>query len=220
MAFGNDDSGVDTNDIVGLDMVVAPNRERGEGIKLLEDEWYSAILVKFDPFENQWGKQLRWVFEIQGEQYTWKSKDGKTGQFKVNGQSSFACSPKSKIYKWYSKLTGREPAEGEKISLKNLIGMPCYVMIKIKKGKDREGEPKDFFNVDKVKARAVGVQQQPVQQQAAQPVAQVQPTPVQPQAPAPIQAASPAVAETVAPKAVEPVAVAPKEKTNIFDDIF
>jgi len=211
----------DSNDIVGLDMVVAPNRERGEGIKLLEDEFYPAILTKFAPFENQWGKQLRWVFEIQGEQYTWKSKDGKTGQFKVNGQSSFACSPKSKIYKWYSKLTGREPVEGEKISLKDLIGLPCYVMIKIKHGKDKEGEPRDFFNVDKVKIRSVEVQQQPVKQQIAQPVIQAQPTHVQPQASVPMQAVPRTVAvETVVSKAVEPVAVAPKEKTNIFDDIF
>jgi hypothetical protein len=202
---------VDSNDIVGLDMVVAPNRERGEGIKLVEDEFYAAVLTKFDPFENQWGKQLRWVFEIQGEQYTWKSKDGKTGQFKVNGQSSFACSPKSKIYKWYSKLTGKEPAEGEKISLKSLIGMPCYVMIKIKHGKDREGEAKDFFNVDKVKVRAVGV---------AVPTGPVAPVhTAQVQAPIPVQAATVAV-EAVAPKVVEPVATAPKEKTNIFDDIF
>ena len=204
---------VDTNDIVGLDMVVAPNRERGEGIKLLEDEFYPAVLTKFDPFENQWGKQLRWVFEIQGEQYTWKSKDGNTGQFKVNGQSSFACSPKSKIYKWYSKLTGKEPAEGEKISLKSLIGMPCYVMIKIKHGKDREGEAKDFFNVEKVKARVVG----------ATPTGATVTVPIQ--ASAPVQApitvqAAPVAVEAVAPKVVEPVATAPKEKTNIFDDIF
>jgi hypothetical protein len=211
-------SEVDANDIVGLDLVVAPNRERGEGIKLVEDEFYASILTKFEPFENQWGKQLRWVFEIQGDQYTWKSKEGKTGQFKVNGQSSFACSPKSKIYKWYSKLTGKEPAEGEKISLKSLVGMPCYVMIKIKHGKDREGEAKDFFNVDKVKARVVGATPTgttvPIQASAP-----VQPTHVQAQAPVSVQTVTHAT-ETVAPKVVEPVATAPKEKTNIFDDIF
>lgn len=183
-------------DISGLELTVSPNKERGEGIKLPEDEWLACVLTGFIPFENQWGKQLRWVFEVQGQQYTWKSKDGKTGQFKVNGQSSYACSPKSKLYKWYSKLTGKEPAEGESIKLKSLIGIPCYVMIKINHGKDREGNPKDFYNIDKIKARSVEEAQK---QQATQTTVPVQ---------------------TVLAPVEKPTEVKKTKSTNIFDDIF
>ena len=136
--------------ISGLEFTVT-NSNVGEGIKMSEDEWLPCILTEISKFTNQWGEQLRWTFELEGEEYTWKSKDGKSGQFKVSGSSSKACSPKSKLYKWYSKLMGKEPIEGETISLKNILGMKCMVMIKINHGKDKEGNSKDYYNVDKVK---------------------------------------------------------------------
>ena len=199
-------------DISGLELTVAPNKERGEGIKLPEDEWLPCVLTAFIPFENQWGKQLRWVFEVQGNQYTWKSKEGKSGQFKVNGSSSYACSPKSKLYKWYSKLTGKEPAEGEAIKLKSLIGIPCYVMIKINKGKDKEGEPKDYFNIDKLKARPVAGAVAPASVAVQAVVAVETPAPAVAVKEVVVEA-KPVVAEIKAP-------TAPKTTANIFDDIF
>ena len=189
-------------DISGLEFTVNKKDTEG-GIKLVEDEWLPTILTQFVPFENQWGKQLRWMFELQGSDFTWKSKDGKTGQFKVSGNTSYACSPKAKLYKWYSKIVGKEPAEGEKISLKSIIGIPCYVMLKLKVGKDKEGEPKDYYNVDKVKIRI------PVQ--AVPPTST--PTPVAPTV-APVTPAAPAApAAPVTP-------AAPATGNNIFDDIY
>jgi predicted 3-demethylubiquinone-9 3-methyltransferase (glyoxalase superfamily) len=142
------------NDIDGLELTVTANGSNGEGgIKLVEDEWYSAILSEFKPYDNSYQgkitKSLRWFFELQGEQFTWKSKSGKTGQFKTSLSTSLACSPKSKLYKYYSKLIGKEPAEGEKIKLKDLLGMNCFIMVKITK--DKNDENKVWYNVDKVK---------------------------------------------------------------------
>jgi len=46
----------------------------------------------------------------------------------------------------------KELVEGEKISLKNLLGINCFVMVKINKTKNNEGEDVVYNNVDKVKA--------------------------------------------------------------------
>lgn len=151
---------MEEQDITSLEFTVNSKDNAGEGgIKVVEDEWLPALLEGFTPFNNQWGKQLRWNYGLQGKEYTWKSKDGKTGQFRVSDQTSFACSPKSKLYKNYVKLTGKEPVEGEKIDLKKLVGMSCYVMVKINKGKDKEGNAKDYYNVEKVKPRIVEKQE-------------------------------------------------------------
>ena len=189
-------------DISGLEFSVTKNGAEG-GIQVQEDEWLPAVLTNFAPFENQWGKQLRWTFELQGESFVWKSKDGKTGQFRVSGNSSYVCSPKSKLYKWYSKITGKEPVEGESIKLKTILNAPCYVMIKINKGKDKDGEPKDYYNVDKVKLR----------EKIAEQVA-----PTQAATPAPVQAATPA--PTAAPVKSEVPKTTPAGSSNIFEDIY
>ena len=190
--------------IAGLEFTVN-SKDREGGIQLIEDEWYPCILTEITPFENQWGKQLRWVYELQGEQFTWRSKDGKSGQFKVNGQTSFACSPKSKLYKTYAKLMGKEPTEGEKISLKNVIGMHVQVMIKINHGKDKQGEPKDYFNIDKVKPSVGPGVVIPTPAPVVAPVGSITPATV--------------VAPVVAPVATP--TVAPVVKTgDIFEDIF
>lgn len=145
------------NDISGLEFVVSSKNINEDGdwegsIKLKEDEWYPAILTQFVPYKSVWEnkeiKQIRWVFELQGEEFSWKSKDGKKGQMKTSFSTSYACSPKSKLYKAYTKLTGKEDlAEGEKISLAPLLNMSCFVMLKKSKGKNG----KTWYNVDKMK---------------------------------------------------------------------
>ena len=125
--------------IEGLEMTVASTggtggswkNVAGNDMPVKEDEWFPAVLAGYSPFESQWGKQLRWNFELQGADFTWKNKDDKQGQLRTNLQTSMICSPKSKVYKTYVKLTGKEPKEGEKIDLKSLIGTSVYVMIKI-----------------------------------------------------------------------------------------
>lgn len=190
------------NDVTGLNFTVASNNNFSEGgIKLQEDEFYPAVLSDFKPFESTFNgiktKQIRWVFELQGSEFTWKSKDGKTGQFRVSGATSYACSPKSKLYKWYCKLTGKEQlTEGEKISLNTLKGMHCSVMVKINKRKNSEGEEEVYNNVDKVKAGTskVEVKTQPV--------------------------VSPQVKVAPAVKVVEAAAIPTKSSGDLFEDVY
>jgi len=139
-------------DISSLIFTVSQVTESEEGgIKLKEDEWIPAILTQFTPWEGQFGKQIRWVFELQGKEYTWKSKNGKTGQFRITGSTSYVCSPRSKLYKWYAKIIGKDPEIGEKIDLKTILNKSCYIMIKITKGINRNGEEMIYHNVEKIK---------------------------------------------------------------------
>jgi len=188
-----------SNDVSGLVFTVSNKSINGEGgIKLSEDEWLPAILTQFVPFESMFGKQIRWMFELQGKEYTWKSSDGKTGQFKVSGNTTYACSPKSKLYKWYSKLMGKEPAEGEKIELKTLIGKSCFVTLKINKKTNNEGEEVVYNNVIGVKIGA---------------------STVAPATVAPVTTVTPQTNASPAVVVKEEVKPAPKEG-DIFEDIF
>lgn len=152
----------DLTDISGLEFTVSSKQSTGEGgIDIKEDEFYPAILTEINIFDNPnpaWGKQLKWFCELQGGQFTWKNSEGKTGQWKTSLNTSLICSPKSKLYQIYAKLTGKEPVEGEKINLKQLVGLPVYVMIKIKKN-IKEGVEKTYYNIEKIKLREVSSSQ-------------------------------------------------------------
>jgi len=181
-------------DVSGLEFTVNADNAVGDGeggIKVIEDEWLPAVLSNFSTFKNSFGQdQLRWNFELQGKEYTWFSKkSGKSGQFKVSCSTSKVCSPKSRLYKMYSKLIGREPAQGERISLQGLVGMHCFVMIKHNKQKLQDGTEKIWNNVDKVKSAGQTAPKPipvPVAQPQQQPVPSAQPVaPQQPVTPPP-----------------------------------
>jgi hypothetical protein len=195
------------NDITGLEFTVSANYSGSEGgMKILVDEWLPALLVKFEKFQNAnptWGEQLRWYYELQGQEYTWKAQDGRVGQFRVTENTSLACSPKSKLYQRYSKLVGKEPTEGEKISLKTLINFPCFVMVKATKGKNKQGVEQDYYNVVNIKPRIVEKQQLQPQQSVTPPKVTTQSQSIQ----------------QPDPKLIKEVAKG-ETSTDIFGDIF
>lgn len=168
---------------------------KGEAIKLEELTPYHAVLTEIVPIEDQWGKQLRWMYELQGEQFTCKNKEGKHFQFKVSGKTSYMTGPKSALRKVYSKLINREVLDDEKFTLKPLIGLHVDIFVKISKGKpDAEGRVKDWYNMENLKLRVpqpnavsapvapvvTQVQKPEVQQQVVPPAVVAPVTPVAP----------------------------------------
>ena len=143
---------MESKDIEGLDFTVTSNNGGGPSVVLTEDEWYPANLTGIEKSQAPFGPVLNWNFALVGEEYSYEYNDEKQ-QLRVRGNTSLILSPKSKMYKWYTKLTGKEPTEGEKISLSSLFGIPCYVMVKITKSKNKEGKDRTYYNVDKLKTR-------------------------------------------------------------------
>ena len=196
------------NDITGLEFTVASSNSNS-GFHMEESEWYPAKLTNFEHKDDTWKdkpvKKIVWTFELQGEEFSWKSGDGRTGQFKIYGKTSYACSPKSTLYQWYSKLSGAEPQEGDKITLKNLLGMDCFIMVKINKYIDKETkEEKIYHNIEKVKRGKQSTQAE-VQTSKPKEVAKVQ------------QAVSKTTTAPVEKVAAQPV---PSKSDNLFDDIY
>lgn len=213
-------------EVTGLVLTVGGNKPGEGGIKVPEDEWLPAVLKGFTPFQNKWGMQLRWIYELEGETYTWVNKEkNEKGQLRVWGQTSQAFSPKSNLYKIYVKLTGREPAEGEKVDLNSLVPMKVFIMVKVTKGKDKEGNAKDWYKVDKVKPRAeLGAASAPVAE--AKPAPSPVPAPIPAEKPAPqvqvsVQQSPAAKVTKPAEVVVAPAAAAEQKATgDLFNDIF
>jgi len=199
------------DDITGLEFTVKESGQGGKGMDMKEDEWYPAKLIALEAIEDTWKgepvKKISWTFELQDEEFKWTANDGREGRFKLYGKTSYACSPKSTLYKWYSKLTGAEPEPGEKIVLKNILGIDCFVMIVINKGKTRDGEERIYFNIDKLKkGNSTSVQQKETQKQNP-PEAKVQKEEIAPKV------------ETKKQEELAPVATNTSSSNDIFDDI-
>jgi hypothetical protein len=145
------------SDISGLSFVVTAGNGGG-GFVMQEDEFYPAVLTDIKKVElpnSKYGPTLNWTFSLKGDDFTYE-KDGVKKQFSIKGSTSliFSSNPTrpSKLYTWYCKLTGTTPAEGEKITLGNLIGKEVAVTVKATKSKDDQGRENTWYNVEKVKA--------------------------------------------------------------------
>jgi len=209
------------SDITGMIFTVSASTGGTEDFKLTEDEFYPCVLTSIEKFENpnqKYGPSLNWNFELEGEQFAYEW-EGKIQQSRVRGSTSMTFSPKSKLYAWYSKLNGAEPKEGEQVTLKHLIGLRCMIMVKGSKGKDKAGNEKIWYNVEKVKL-ADNSQIVPKVAPVVAPVAQTAAVATETVTP---------VTETVAPitgTAVPVKGLAPQVNAgkggneSIFDDIF
>ena len=153
-------SEINEQDISGLTFVVTAGG--GKVADLLEDEFYPAKLVKILKKDSTNPKypdpQLNFMFELKGEEfkYTYNEKEQ---QRVVYGNTSliFSCntSKPSKLYTWYSKLSGTSLVADEKITgkdLQALIGTDVAITVKPYKGKDKQGNEVTKYSVEKVKA--------------------------------------------------------------------
>jgi hypothetical protein len=193
-------SDVNDTDITGLEFQVT-NQDDKQANALSEDEWYLTKLSGITKKKNNtpgWPDQLSWVFELVGDEYKY-SWQGKDVQRVVYGSTSLVFSAKSKAYLWYAKMTGKEPIEGDKISLTPLIGRQCFVMVK----KHVSKANKTSYIVEKVKHKEQTV--------VPENPAAVAPKPVTPAAPAATVAQQP-------PKQATPAPVA--AGGDLFKDIF
>jgi len=145
------------------------------------DVFYPAILVSIEPgVHPQYGNQFIFQFELQGKDYSFQTKEGEIKQFRVKKITSRIMSPKSSLYKIYSKLVG-ELKEGDIVGktvpgLKELIGMPVNVMLEGKKYQDKEGNSRISYKVEKLSKREVISQiQQPQTTTVQQVTTQIQP---------------------------------------------
>jgi len=100
--------------------------EESKGFAEIEDGMYEAKLVEIEETTlPEWGERWRWWFEVETE-------DEET--VKVAGLTSRKFSDRSKAYKWFSALTGREPEIGEEVDLDEAVGNECLVEVKNKPG--------------------------------------------------------------------------------------
>ena len=152
-------SDINEQDISGLTFVVTAGG--GKVVDLLEDEFYPAKLVKIAKKDSTNPKypdpQLNWMFELSGEEFKY-TYDEKEQQRVVYGNTSliFSCntSKPSKLYTWYSKLSGTSLGADERITgkdLQALIGTDVAITVKPYKGKDKKGNEVTKYSVEKVK---------------------------------------------------------------------
>jgi len=146
---------VDKNeDIGGLDFTVGEPKEKGSGSNfepLEEDTLYDVKLADITKETAPFGQVLRWTFELLDDEFSYEY-EGEKRYRRINGTTSLLCNPKTKLYKWYVKVLGREPEVGEKISLKDIIGTECKIFVKNVKGKkpDEDGKYPIYSNVDRI----------------------------------------------------------------------
>lgn len=104
---------------------------------------YSAKFADWEEKDDgQYGPYVRLEFEItSGEQKgTKRSLVASTKLKKGKDQKTT-----SKLFKIVSSLLGKEPSTEEKVSLKELVGTKCQIMIE-----DREGDEEGWQDITKV----------------------------------------------------------------------
>jgi len=148
----------DESDVDGLEFTVEKKKAKGTKFKELnEDTIFDAVMVEIKKEQAPFGEVLRWIFELLDEEYNYtvENEDGgekEVRRRKVSGTTSLLCKPNTKLYKWYSKILGEEPAVGEKIDLKNIIDVECRLLVKNTKSKkaDDDGNFRVYSNVDRI----------------------------------------------------------------------
>ena len=137
------------------------NYFRGE---IEEDTWHKAILKEIvetkGNFKGAKYPAFSWVYELQGDDFTIENKDKEEVQAQVLEKTSqkFTGHPRtSRAYERYCQLTGGEPEPGDNVSLKELFGVVCKIMIKntdSKKTTDA-GDPIIYHNIEKISIKGL-----------------------------------------------------------------
>jgi len=197
--------------IGGLDFTVGEVKEGG--FSDLAETVYNVILKSIKKETAPFGEILKWTFELIGAQFSYTDNEGNVKQRIVTGTTSLLCNPKTKLYEWYSKLTGKEPGIGEKITLSILVGVRCQVLTKNTKSKkaDDNGKFRVYSNVDRLIELVSNTPQSTPKVQEV-PTTPVQEKPVQ-------EIAKPVDKEVPLQDKVEPE-VEKSASDDLFDDIF
>lgn len=134
---------------------------RGE---IEEDVFHKAILKEIKQGEKGGGKYPKvpawvWIYELIGDDYKVETDDGeKNAQIiEKTSQKFTAGTRKSNAFKRYCELTGSEPAPGTNVSLKDLFGIKCKLMItNTDSGKETDdGAPIVYHNIEKVSIKGL-----------------------------------------------------------------
>ena len=137
------------------------NYFRGE---IEEDTWHKAILKEIVETEGNFKgakyPAFSWVYELQGDDFTIENKDKEEVQAQVLEKTSqkFTGHPRtSRAYERYCQLTGGEPEPGDNVSLKELFGVVCKIMIKnTDSGKTtKDDDPIIYHNIEKVSVKGL-----------------------------------------------------------------
>jgi len=150
-------------DVGGIQMSVSASKGGGNFNfpKLDEDLVYAAVLVKVveDSFtyQGELKETYKWYFELTEEEHEYEAEleDNTTEvrRRRVTGSTSRIFSKKSKMYNWFSKISGETPEDGAKLG--DLYDIPCNLIIKNRDGKtkkdkdDKEYTPV-YANVDRI----------------------------------------------------------------------
>lgn len=110
--------------------------EEARELPLVEEGDYTAKVTKIDADqEGKFGTMLIFNFDIKGVE--------------VSALCSQKLNPKTKLFGWVKTLTGKTPAVGEDLILKDLIGKEALVTVRNRIVKDEQGnaQMKDGKNV-------------------------------------------------------------------------
>ena len=104
-----------------------------------ENVWYEAKIARIVPYTKKdkfKTKNLRWIFDLQGDEFK-TEYNGNPCQQSIMTVTSTFMAPGTRLCKLYCDITGKseEDIENDKVSIKALIGKPCYIMV--------EHNPKD-----------------------------------------------------------------------------
>ena len=127
--------------IDGLSVTVTTPNSGGQGHyfkgEIESDTWHLAELVEIKSgVSNYKGKESPawiWVYELQDKKFGVKDDEGKLHKANVIEKTSQKVTGQPRVsnaYKRYAQLTGVELKSGENVSLKNLFGTVCKIMVK------------------------------------------------------------------------------------------
>jgi hypothetical protein len=157
-----------SNEFDGLEVTVSSSKGSGNNGnyyqgEIEEDTWHKAKLKEIKSGVNSYkGKEYPawiWIYELQGKEFIVENEDGETVQVNIIEKTSqkFTGQPRtSKAYERYCQLTGEEPTSGEKVSLKELFGTSCKLMIKNTTVDKKDGDGTiTFHNIEKISIKGL-----------------------------------------------------------------
>lgn len=164
--------------------------------------------------DMQFGDGLQWTFTVVDNRPDKQQYKGRT----VRGLTGMTASPKAKLTAWLAAMGIFMDADQDKFDIHTLYGTYVVVNVVNNTGKDKQGNPKVYANVDAIitvpkqlepyidSTVAVFTPQskgQARQQSQSQPQRQNPPT-QQPQRSAPVSPASQPITKPVTPQAQQP----------------
>lgn len=157
------------SDMDGLNVTVSEPKGGGNFAtyfrgEIEEDVFHNAVLKEIKQGEKGGGKYPKvpawiWIYELLSDDYKVETDDGeKQAQIVEKTSQKFtAGTRKSNAFVRYCQLTGGEPAPGTNVSLKDLFGVKCKLMItNTDSGKETDdGEPIVYHNIEKVSIKGL-----------------------------------------------------------------